>query len=339
MQCARCGATLKPGDAFCTDCGVPVPSPKLQPQARLVTDASRAGHGSFAEAIRQPVNILRAVCGLIVLAGLILGYHAQNGTFWVVLLGPVLVGLLFPLLQLRSWTNRVEAWEALLMKRRERARAADGKFARFFRRPFYACAGGIWRVSQRVGNPHVRAGMRVALSLYLVAISSFFLITAAYVIMAVVVMFLTLALIGWILSLSGSSGKRPRRTTARKERDWFGNEKIVYTDETGSRVGTSREAVGIFGDRRTEHFDAVGKKTHETRQETGVFGEQMTVQYGQDGRAAGFAREEADLLGNQKLVYYDNEGRKTAESQETKDVFGNDVTERVDHPTKPTAES
>jgi hypothetical protein len=297
--------------------------------------ANGAAGASVLQAMQRPENILRAASGVLLVGGIALCFFTQAGGLFVIL-APVLAALFLPLLQLAGVTQAVEECEATLTSRRRRAQQADGKFARFFRQPFYACACGIWSISRPIKNNHLRAGVRVALSLYFFAISVLVLVAAAYLIVAVVVIVVVLVIIGWVLSLNDRSGGG---VTVRRRTGWFGDEHLEYTDAAGRKLGESRETTGFFGDRRQEHFDAHGHKVGQSARETGFFGDEKTVHYDQDGKTVGTSREETGFLGDPKTVHYDEDGRKTGESRPSKDLFGNDVIEHFDEAGNKTGET
>lgn len=335
MQCAHCGTAMTEQDAYCTECGARLGATAPGFGPAVTADATT---GTFAagalDVIRRPENVLRALSAGLLIGGLVLAFSA--GGAWFLILIPVLIGLFLPLLQIPSCTDRINHGESALASRRARAQQSEGKFASFFRRPFYACAAGIWHVSQAISNPHVRAAARLTMSLYLLALFAVIFVVGAYVIVAIVALIAVLALIGWILSLNDRSSGR---VTGRRVRDWFGDERIEYTDGRGRKVGESRETTDLSGNPRVEHFDAAGRKSGESRQEANVFGGEKTVHYDRSGARAGSSREEADVLGSPQTVHYDPEGRKSGESRPGKDLFGDDVIEHFDSSGKKTGET
>ncbi|MGH9345003.1 MAG: hypothetical protein ACRD19_14735 [Terriglobia bacterium] len=328
MRCNRCGAILAESSAFCGTCGAPSNEPEpRESAAEAGTPETAVGANPDGAATNRSEIILRVACGILLFGGIAFLLLVQGGGELFLLLAPALVGLFLPLLQLPALTATTEGWEGDLIRSRKRAQEADGKFARFVRRPFYACATGIWKASRSINNPHIRAAVRVALSLYLVALFLMFIVVATYVIIVVVFLLVAIAIIGWVLSLNNKS----RGTViGRRQVDWSGREKLVYRDASGKKTGESRERVGIFGDRRTEHVDTQGRKVGESRSQTGIFGDQKTTNYAQDGAKVGESREATGIIGDPKTIHYDNEGRKTGESRPTKDILGSDVIEHFD---------
>jgi hypothetical protein len=198
------------------------------------------------------------------------------------------------------------------------------------RRPFYACAAGIWSVSDPIKNPHLRAGARVALSLYFVTLFSFLLFIAAEIIIGLVIAVAMIGLMFWFFAHYDElrHGELPRRAHP---------ERVIHHDAHGNKTGESVEVEGVFG-RYTEHFDAHGNKVGESRSETGIFGDKE-VHSDRTGTEIGECREETGILGDSTTIHYDRAADKVGESRPKEDLLGNDVIEHFDKKGNKTGES
>lgn len=344
MRCSHCGDMIAQGEKFCGSCGTAVEESQSGGSAAetALNDDQAGGAGLQSELI------LRIVSGVLLAGGLTFCIFTQTGGQLFVLLIPVFAGLLVPLLQIPALTGFIERLETRVADRRSRAQASPGKFARFVRRPFYACAAGIWSLSDGIKGPHIRAGARVVLSLYFVTLFSFLLFIAAEIVIGLVIVVAMLWLMLWVFTHYDdlSRGQFPRRAPSeeaahpgvlgnkvrksREETGIFGDAKRVHHDRAGDKVGETRGETGIFGDPKGVHYNRAGDKVGESREETGIFGDSRTVHYDREGNKIGESREEAGMFGDTKTVHYDRAADKVGESRDTKDLFGNDVTEHFD---------
>lgn len=327
MECGQCGVAMSEGDVFCGACGARKPFEQSNPRRTDTQTNANTGGLGVLNVIGTPQNVLRLVSAGLLLGGVSILLYSRTEGLWLAILLPVFAGLVLPLMQVRTWSERFDRWERGFAARRAKANSKDGKFARFVQRPFYLCILGIWRVSRPIKNTHIRAGVRVVLSLYFLALFSFIMMISAYIVIAIVVLLLAIAFMGWVLSLSGKSSGP---ITGRRRRDWSGNEVVRYTDATGGVVGETHETVGIFGDPQQEHFDAQGRKTGESKRRTDLMGRETIVHFDREGQRTGISRDDTDVLGHPVTIHYDAAGDKTGESRERKDLLGNDIIERLD---------
>lgn len=112
-----------------------------------------------------------------------------------------------------------------------------------------------------------------------------------------------------------------------KEKDIFGDEKIVHRDDYGKIVGETRLEKDIFGDEKLVHYDNTGKKIGESREDTDIFGDKKAIHKDAYGRVVGESWIESSALGGKKVVHRDEYGRKVGESWRTNGVLGGDRTQ------------
>ena len=355
MTCHSCGGDVSTADTFCGDCGSrltqalaeagagqgePILVP-LRPDDAVVLSAPTA-QPSFSEWLTIENQIRIAAGGIIALAIVWILYSSEALT-WTFLLTPLILGALVPLLRIAAIPSTLDPWGQWFHARRERAGLNTGKFSRFFLRPVYTAATGIWNKSKNVSDPHVRSAARVAALLYLIAISVGALLLVAYAFVMIVLIIIAIIITFWMLSyvLSGgsSSSSGTRIVRSIRKTDFFGGEKTVHYDESGHEVGESRETTDFFGNPKTQHFDSEGQETGISRAETGFFGDRKVAHYDEQGERTGFSRDEVGFFGDEKVVHYDDRGEKAGESRHKKGFFGDDIVEHFDKEGNKTGET
>ena len=76
-------------------------------------------------------------------------------------IAPLIAGCLVAALRLAAVSGAVDSVEKWLRAGSAKAAAKEGKFARFFERPFYRASLAIWRWTAQIRDVHLRAGVRV----------------------------------------------------------------------------------------------------------------------------------------------------------------------------------
>jgi hypothetical protein len=248
----------------------------------------------------------------------------------LLLLAPLILGSLVTALRVAALTGFVDAIEARFQDGASRAAALDGKFARYFQRPFFATSLAIWRWTAAISDAHLRAGLRVAAFLFICGVAAFMLVTAVYVIVAIVFLMIALVVLLWILSLSDSSSSGSRRRVTRHTSDRRGRPKQEHFNDSGEKVGESRPDSDSLGRPKTVHKDADGNVVGESRPDTDWLGNPKVVHRDTDGNVTGESRPDTDWLGNAKVVHRDADGNVTGESREESDWLGRPKTVRYD---------
>ncbi len=252
-----------------------------------------------------------------------LGYRFRNDGPKPLLLLPVLAGAAIAILRLPSISGAIDSIEGWLRTRRDKATENQGKFARFVSRPFYAQCLFVWRCTAPIPDAHVRAGMRLAILIIVSAGSLLLLVTAAYVLFAIVIFLFVLAIAFWIFSLWAGSGSSDTITTVtRRTSDWLGRPKEVHVDGSGKKIGESRATTDWIGNPKTVHTDTRGNVVGESRPTKDWLGNPKTVHKDAAGNAVGESRPSRDWIGNPITVHTDKDGNKTGESREETDLLG-----------------
>lgn len=109
---------------------------------------------------------------------------------------------------------------------------------------------------------------------------------------------------------------------SRKEKGFFGDEKMVHYDDDGRKVGESRKENTILGGEKTVHYDAYGKKTGESRKESSIFSGEKSIHYDESGKKIGESKKEIGWFGEKKIVHYDKNSNKIGESKKETSLFG-----------------
>jgi hypothetical protein len=235
-------------------------------------------------------------------------------------------------LRLPAVSNAIGGIENRLRAGSAKASGRQGKFARFFLRPFYSSCLAIWRWTGRISDVHLRAGVRVTALIFTCAIAIAVLIMAAYIIVSIVVCIIFLAMLAWGLSMwlgnnrSGTVSSVTRYTSdwlgrsreehfdgeghkvaeSKPETNWLGQTKMVTKDTESNVIGESKVQTNWLGDKKTVHTDAEGNVTGESRPDGDWLGKPKTVHTDPDGNVTGESREETDLFGERKTVRYEN---------------------------------
>ncbi|MBZ5726476.1 MAG: hypothetical protein LAP87_15930 [Acidobacteriia bacterium] len=278
---------------------------------------------------RQPSDaqrqewILRGAAGLAIVLLFWFAYQNQYNGSALLVLAPLIAGAFVTALRLSEVSGAVDSVENWLKAGSARAASRQGKFARFFQRPFFGASLAIWHWTAPIRDAHLRAGVRVTAFIFVSGIAVTLLVMAVYIIVAIVVLMLTIAIIGWALSLSGNSGSSGRvvRVT-RYSSDWLGRPKQEHFDNTGEKVGESKPDTDWLGRPKMVHTDAQGNKTGESKPDRDWLGNPKTVHTDAAGNKNGESKPDTDWLGGPKTVHTDAEGNVIGESREETDLLG-----------------
>jgi hypothetical protein len=247
------------------------------------TDAMDATKGVLIDRIIGGVVLAAAVLLLV-----LVGY--DTGVTLIFLAGPLLVGAVVAVIGRNELTARIDSWESGFQRQLEQARSATGKFARWFKRPFFGGLSLWWKATQGIPFLHLRAGLRIAGLLYFGGL----MIYVLFAVIMLIIMGVVFWFAAWCAGLwnRGDEPSLPDRTiksspakrkgpidpvpplpnigrTVRLE--GITGPYWVHYDKDGNKVAESRLMEGISGP-YIEHRDATGNKIGETRDIDGVFG-------------------------------------------------------------------
>jgi hypothetical protein len=273
----------------------------------------------------------RAIAGVLTFLFLWFAWRERGDmilSLFLIFLG---IGGTIATLRLPVASGRVNSIENWLRPASARAAARQGKFSRFFQRPFFAGCLAIWRWTASLPDPHLQAAVRLTALISLCATAAVLLVTAVYLIVGIVIALAVLALCLWLLSVwagGGSSGTRTRIT--RHTTDWLGHPKQEHFDSSGNKVGESKASSDWLGRPKMVNSDAMGKVVGESRPDTDWLGNPKTVHTDAEGNRTGESRPDMDWLGQPKTVHTDAEGNVVGESREETDIFGRRQTVRYD---------
>jgi len=366
MYCDQCGMRVSDDAQFCDRCGArqdaapPTVRRQGQTETVLVVQPSAAvtasgptlkvdAEPSMVDAVKSflaaqaPSRIGGAI---ILVVSLVWCFVSGTPVEWLFLLAPVLVGGLFPVLRSERLTSPTDGWEARFASRHARATARTGAFSKYFSRPLWRGSALLWGKTTFIGDPHVRAGVRVGLLLYFVGFMVGLLIFVGYVLLVIVIAIIVIAVLLWILTEASSerSGGRTSRTIgdfygigrrvsqSRSGTTFWGHPKIDHYDEDGRKVGESRPGETWLGEPKTEHYDREGRKVGESRPDETWLGEPKSEHYDREGREVGESRPGETWLGEPKTEHYDREGRKIGESRPGETLWGDPQTDHYDEP-------
>jgi len=267
--------------------------------------------------------ICRGAAGFVVALLLWSFYRNQNDGVALLFLAPLIVGAVIVALRLPVVSNAVSSIENRLRAGATKASARQGKFARFFQRPFYRSCLALWRWTNPISDVHLRAGVRVTALIFVCAIAIALLAVAAYLIVAIVAFIIALVIIGWILSLLlGSNRSGTVSSVTRYTSDWFGQPKQEHFDNAGHKIGESRVETNLLGQTKLVTKDTDGNVVAESERDADWLGNPKTVHKDAEGNVTGESRPDTDWLGEPKTVYTDADGNVTGESREETDLLG-----------------
>lgn len=258
-----------------------------------------------------------------ILLFLFLGVDATQQGVLFVLLAPLLVGVAVSAISADGMTDWINNWEQTFRSKRDKAREKEGKFARFFRRPFWGGSLKLWTATDGLSSAHVRAGLRMAVALYFWAVMIFLLAITAYITVAIVVLIFMVAIAYKIYEFSQTGGRTTVRYdnsgrtlgTSRQTTDWLGKPKTETFDASGKKVGESKPTQDWLGRPKVEHFDDKGAKTGESKPTEDWLGRPKTEHFDEAGHKTGESRPTEDWLGRPKVEHFDERGAKAGETK------------------------
>jgi hypothetical protein len=271
--------------------------------------------------------IYRGGAGIIIAFLLWIAYRNRYDGGVLILLTPFMIGAVISALRLAHVSGTVNSIENWLRRGSARAAAREGKFARFFQRPFFGSCLAIWRWTARIPDVHLRAGVRATTLILVCGIAINFILIALYLVIAIVVIVIGFAIFFWVLSLSGQG---EREVVTRYTTDWFGRPKQEHFDEAGQKIGESRPDTDWLGQPKMVHEDADGNVVGESKPDTDWLGNPKTVHTDADGTRIGESAPDTDWLGTPRTVHKDADGNIVGESREEADIFGQRQTVRYD---------
>ena len=275
--------------------------------------------------------VFRAIAGTATILLLWLAYRARNNGVLSLLIAPLIVGAAIATLRLPAVSGRVNSIDNWLRAGSASAAARQGKFARFLQQPFFAICLAIWRWTDAITDPHLRAGVRLAAMILFCAIAITLLITAAYILIAIVAALAVLALCLWIFAMwAGSDSSGNRTTITRYTTDWFGRPKQEHFDNSGHKVGESKPDTDWLGRPKMVHTNADGSVVGESKPDTDWLGHPKTVHTDAEGNVVSESKPDTDWIGQPKTVHTDADDNVTGESRGETDILGRRQTVRYD---------
>jgi len=234
-----------------------------------------------------------------------------------------------------EWINSKSAWWESSY---EAAKAKEGFFAGLWRWLIWG-VHKLHRFTEDVEDSAVRAGLRLALFFYILALSIFILASLIY--LAIVIALIVLGF--WILAkVVGSESDSTERSTyverhpepraarggrSRQRKDFWGNDYTEHRDEDGNLVGTSRVKKDFWGNTFVERRDVEGDVEETSRARKDFWGNDFTEHRDADGDKSGESRDRKDFWDNDYVEHRNEEDDEVARSRPRKDFWGNDYVE------------
>lgn len=290
----------------------------------------------------RSLTLLRAlpisrIAAISILGGIgFAAWYSLYDPIIILALTPLALGSILMVLQWDKLTLPVNDWKLSFDARNQKASAKQGKFSKYFLRPLWGGARGIWNQSERIRYPHTRAAVRLTAVLYyfglMIALFGAVAYAAVIIVVFLAVMLFGLWLVGKFLSRDEDGDYVPvyreSPVSSRKVEGLTGT-RIEHYAKDGHKLSESRERDGIFG-KYTEHTDVQGRKTGESRNREGIFGSYVEHTDANHDKV-GESREREGVFGDY-TEHQDTEGRKTGESRFREGVFGDYVEHDGSHP-------
>jgi hypothetical protein len=214
--------------------------------------------------------LLRLGAAVVVLLIVLAGFVSKQPRNVLIMTSPLLAGAVFPLFRPGRVTEWLENREGELTRRLETARTKKGKFSRFFTQPLLGGSLAIWRGTRLIGDPHLRAGVRVSAGLLFAIVMLAGLLIVGYIVIGIVIAGLMLLLVLWALGkmaggekpASGdeAEGAAPLLVGPRGTR--LVKESLLFDTPTGIKITDDGRVVkeGIFRDTPTgRRIDSEGR--------------------------------------------------------------------------------
>lgn len=237
---------------------------------------------------------------------------------------PLLAGVSVWSMKPASTLARMDNWCNWILNRKKQASSSNGFFGRYWGRPVLYLSGLLVRWTEKIGDPYLRSGARIALFLYFGAFILVATLLLAYLAVVVVVGIVAIIVTIWILSKVFSSGEddSPLRSTRSSERASGRDDEEERRREMLLNAGTRGRKVykktGMFAEAEHGRVDNEGR----IYQKTGMFSEEQVGRIDQDGRVFTktglFSEEEVGRIREDGGVY------------EKSGVFSEDKIGRID---------
>lgn len=240
----------------------------------------------------------------------------QKSLALLLLVCPLLLGSCVWLLKPASAITRMDACNGWLLEKKLGASTRTGFFARYWGRPVFWSAGLLIKGTEKIPDPFLRCGTRLAAYIYFTAFTIVATLVAAYVAITIVLAILVILVTVWILlkvlSSSDDSDDRTEsyRSSAERRRSHSPDED--EDDERGKRELLLR--AGFKGSRIFQKTGAFSEDEHgridddgRIYRKTGPFSEEEVGRIDERGRiysrTGPFSEDEAGRIDESGRVY------------------------------------
>jgi hypothetical protein len=316
-----------------------VPLTSAAVRARVLIGASKSESLRAFLSAAIALIVIDIVFAAFVVTGA-MAYSHPNEALWIfAATAPALMGMALWLSNSNRAVGTVNSLSEKIAGYHARIRDRQGSFHRYAIKPSVWGYSATHRITERISDPALRSGVRVAAWFYLAVVIVVLAFAAISVIVAIVLMLLALAIVGFILSQMGEdtesderepqrpirrpSAARPAGATRSRVREGFLGPYTEHVDDHGRVVGTSREREGFLGS-YTEHRDRDGNMIGDSRQREGFLGS-FAEHRDREGNVIGESRQREGLFGSY-TEHRDKDGKITGESRE-RDGFLSPYTE------------
>jgi hypothetical protein len=245
----------------------------------------------------------------------------------LILLGvlPVLLGSAVWLMKPGSALARMEAWNGWVLRKKEKAQADTGFLSKYWLRPILWTAELLIRWTEKIPDPFLRCGTRIAAYLYfafaVVAGTLIFAYIAFAVVVAIIMVFVTIWILLKVLGSSDGDEERGYRTSAAAKPDREDRSRRMLLG-VGAKGATLHEKTGLFSEEKTGRVDEQGRVFRKTGlfseemvgriddegrvfEKTGLFSEEQTGRISEDGRVY----EKSGLFSEEQIGHVAEDGR------------------------------
>jgi hypothetical protein len=308
--CVSCLLLYPTQSVFCQRCGTPL---LLQRKTTLPENISAPSY--LSRTLSRWFALAVAITSLVVQA-LLREYILVQAVSLVILAGcGIIVG------RPRAMCRELQRF-GLWIERRMHNAATGGNFSRWIVRTPLAVCHFVTLITQEIGDPFTRNGLRLSLwiaaGVIVIAAMVAAVVAIIYVVIVIAVILFVLWLM-WKILMAYLGGESKPAGWTKPTTNWFGQRREdIY--KGGKKVGEIRPAQDWFGRSREDIYRG-GKKVGEMRPTTDLLGNPKKESF-EGGRKVGEIRPTTDLLGNPKEDVY-RDGKKVGEQAQGTDLLGN----------------
>jgi len=210
----------------------------------------------------------------------------------------------------------------------------SGDVAKYGVRPIAFADRQVARLSDRIGDPHVRAGVQLATAMLAVELAIFLVFIAIGVAITIVIFWAAFALLFGVMA-SGNDANNDADTYTKSEpshphasagksrtrQQWLGDSYDEIVNEKGDVVSTVHRKTSFLKGDHLEYRNADGEVIAEGRERQKWLGDRVLEIKSTDGEVIGESQRKEGFLGDKYIEHRDADGKTVSESRDVKPPF------------------